>query len=313
MKLAGAATFLCALLVAAVAVPLAAFGQAGGAADAGGETALSAHKLATHMYKTGDFKEAAKLYHTAYRLDPQPAFLFNAARSEQRLMMLEVAEAHFKELIALPNLDAATRSRATLHLDEVKAVRAALARAKTATRPVVDGAAGAPPPPESTKAPATHAAENPSGAGAPSATAKDVAAAASATTKDVAAAPSAAAATVAAPPSDWQGTAGWAALGSGAVLAGVGVWLLVSYSSDQAALDKRRTAVNDQGKSVDISYEQYEQEQQALWTQSGLGIGASAVGLAAAGAGAWMLWSAPQPAAVAIVPMGRGAKLAWRF
>ena len=98
-------------------------------------TALSAHKLATHMYKSGKFKEAAKLYHTAFGIDARPEFLFNAARSEQRSMLLDAAERDFQRVLGLSGLDAKTRGRTKMHLQEIKAVRDVL-KAKDAKRGV---------------------------------------------------------------------------------------------------------------------------------------------------------------------------------
>ncbi len=250
---------------------------AGGAsAEEGQDTALSAHKLATHMYKSGNFKKAAELYHTAFKIDPQPAFLFNAARSEQRAMLLAAAEEHLRQVLALKGVDSLTRSRSELHLQEVIAVRKALASAEAkGTNAPTEGVRASSPPPKPAKEPAATA--------------------------------------VVVKEGGWKGSAGWASLGAGAILAGLGTWLLISYLGDQAALDERHEALDDNGLVADISYAEYKQEQGSLWTRRGLGMGAAGAGLAAMGAGAWMLMTAPADRPVAIVPAPGGATLAWRF
>jgi len=62
---------------------------------------------------------------------------------------------------------------------------------------------------------------------------------------------------------------------------------------------------------VDISYAEYKQEQQSLWTRRGLGMAAVGLGLAAVGGGAWMLLSA-EDGPVAVGPAPGGATLVWR-
>ena len=267
------------LLCCTLALPLLALSSAPRAswAQAGENAALGAHTAATHMYKTGNFKQAAELYHTAFKIDPQPAFLFNAARSEQRLMLLDVAEKHFKQVLQLKGLDERTRSRAKMHLQEIAAVRKVVASAKASSAKPATPPAGkneARPAPTKPVMPST---------------------------------------TLAAGQGTWKAPAGWASVGTGAVLTGVGAWLLISYMSDQTALDERQDKVNGDGKVLGISYDKYEEEQQALWTRRGLGIGATGVGLAAAGVGAWMLLTAPEDNPVAILPTARGALLVWRF
>ena len=182
------------------------------------------------MYNAGDFAKAAELYHTAFAIDPQPAFLFNAARSEQRLVLLDLAEEHFKQVLELEGLDASTRSRTAMHLQEIAAVRKALevAQAKAA-------------------APGTPEVGRPDSAAAAPAFAAPTLAAAVAPTV-----------TVSAGAGGWKRTAGRASVGAGAALTGVGVWLLIGYVGDQATLDARREEVDGQGKVVGISYESYE-------------------------------------------------------
>ena len=285
------------LLCCALALPLLALSSAPRnlCAQAGENAALSVHVLATETYKAGDFKKAAELYHTAYKIDPQPAFLFNAARSEQRLVMLDVAEKHFKQLLALKDLDERTRTRTKMHLQEIAAVRKAMAVAQAKAAALAAKAAANP----ASKPPAKPAN-------------KPVAKPAAATAPKPAAA-AIPAVTATAGDGAWKAPAGWASLGTGVVLTGLGGWLLISYLGDQATLDEQREKLGPDGKVVGISHEKYEQDQQALWTRRGLGYGAAGVGLAAVGVGAWMLLTAPADATVTLAPAGRGVTLAWRF
>jgi len=50
-------------------------------------------------------------------------------------MMLDAAEKHFKQVLALKDVDARTRSRTKLHLQEIATVRKALAAAQTRASP----------------------------------------------------------------------------------------------------------------------------------------------------------------------------------
>ncbi len=268
-----------------------------GLSQAGEDAALGAHKLATHMYKAGNFAKAAELYHTAFKIDPKPAFLFNAARAEQRVMMLEVAEKHFKQVLALKGVDARTVSRSRMHLQEIETVRKALMAAQAKA-----GGKKAPPTDTRTAEPA------------PVSKSVDKSAAPAAAAPSPAAHKNAEApATVVTKGGGWKAPAGWASVITGGVLAGVGGWLLVSYMNDQEALDARQVATTGGGKVKDISYAEYEEQQTALWTRRGLGFGVLGVGLAAVGAGAWMVLTAPESGAVTVAPTHRGVLLALRF
>ena len=230
------------------------------------DTALSAHKLATHMYQSGKFEEAAKLYHTAFGIDARPEFLFNAARSEQRSMLLDPAERDFRRVLGLNGLDAKTRERAQMHLQEIRAVRDVL-KAKDAKR----------------------------GVGA-----------SLGTLRGADAAPAG---------SGWRTPAGWTATIAGLAAAATGGWLLASYSSAQEELDARHSQTDAAGKYTGIAYDEYEEEQQRLWTRRGLGLGASAIGLGALGVGVWWLVTADDEKTASFHPTAysRGVGFAWRF
>ena len=201
----------CLLGVLAMCLALAPAEAAAQATDDGDEAALGAHKLATHMYNAGNFKEAAELYHTAFKLDPRPAFLFNAARSEQRIMLLDAAELHFKQVMELEGLDAATRSRVAMHLQEIATVRAALAAAQAAvvaTKSPEDGQPQGQPGAKPETPPGEPALKPEPAKVAP----PEVPAPAPVVPAPAAVAPP----TVTVSQEAWKGTAGWASLGTGA-------------------------------------------------------------------------------------------------
>lgn len=95
------------------------------AADTDKAAAMGALKLAKHYYDQGEFKKAAERFREAYAIDANPAFLFNAARAEQRGFMLDEAERDFNAVLAASK-DDKMRHRAQVHLQEIKAYRAQL-------------------------------------------------------------------------------------------------------------------------------------------------------------------------------------------
>jgi len=95
-------------------------------AHANEAAAMGALKLAKHYYDKGDFKKAAERFREAYGIHPNPAFLFNAARAEQRGFMLDDAERDFKEVLK-KSKDKTMRHRAEVHLQEIAAYRKQLA------------------------------------------------------------------------------------------------------------------------------------------------------------------------------------------
>ncbi|MCB9740714.1 MAG: hypothetical protein H6747_15730 [Deltaproteobacteria bacterium] len=93
--------------------------------------ARAAYDAGAKAYDADRFAEAARLFHTAYGLEPLPVYLFNAARAEQRGLQLAEAERDYLRLLALPDLPAEMRDRVALHLDEIRTTRAGL-QARTA-------------------------------------------------------------------------------------------------------------------------------------------------------------------------------------
>ncbi len=94
--------------------------------------AMAALKVAKHYYDAKQFAKAAERFHEAWGIDPNPAFLFNAARSEMRAFKLDQAEGHFKQYLGLKRIDAEGRRRASVHLDEVAAQRKVMAQQRKA-------------------------------------------------------------------------------------------------------------------------------------------------------------------------------------
>lgn len=95
--------------------------------EASAGAAMGALKLAKHYYDKKDFARAAARFHEAWSIDPNPAFLFNAARAEMRSFQLDAAEKHFRQYLGLKGIDAAGRRRAQVHVEEIAAQRKLLA------------------------------------------------------------------------------------------------------------------------------------------------------------------------------------------
>lgn len=126
----------CALLaLSAVAAPAAVHAD-----EASAQAAMAALKVAKHYYDGGQFDKAAERFHEAWKIDQNPAFLFNAARAEMRAFQLDKAEADFNQYLALTGIAGEGRRRAQVHLEEIGAQRKMLAN-KAAT-PASGGAAG---------------------------------------------------------------------------------------------------------------------------------------------------------------------------
>lgn len=241
-----------------------------------GEAAMAQLKIARLFYKERKFKQAAVAFHQAYSLQERVEFLFNAARSEQRAMQLELAEKHFKACLTAKDAPEAVVRRAKVHIGEIGEMRAALQKAresgKKSLKPIATIAAD--PPPKIDKPAPKRAPIEP----------------------------------VAPPAGTWKSTAGWGTVAAGTVLLGLGGYLAASYSSGQADLDARLNDRDSNNKVKAIDFRTYDSEQQALNGTAALGTSALVVGAVAAGAGAWMLLTAPKGGGAAkkatLVPMG---------
>ncbi|MBP46731.1 MAG: hypothetical protein CMH53_02220 [Myxococcales bacterium] len=94
-------------------------------------TALAANRLATHHYAKGEFKQAAKLYLEAYKINPKASYLFNLARSEMRDFQNEHAKKNFQQYLERKDTSAKGRKRARLHLEEIAAYQSRLKAAES--------------------------------------------------------------------------------------------------------------------------------------------------------------------------------------
>mgnify|MGYP002630298541 CR=1 FL=1 len=286
-----------------VAIACMAPGHRAAAADAQtSEAALGALKLAQLEYRNGNYAEAARLFHRAYDLDPVGDYLFNAARAEQRVFDLDAADRDFARFLALPSGSDEGKRRARLHLEEVRATRDQLTRAKAVERKAVEArlraeaearqaaeehASPTPtaPPPAATAA----AADQPPAVGTPAATEAQVGAQALA-------------------PMDgsWKRPAGWAALGAGVLAAAAGAWLWLSVEADQRDLDARTADQDVEHKVVGIEWPDYERDQTRLNQLRPAAQALTAVGVVAAGLGGWWLATAPSADSSAAIGVGPG-------
>ena len=240
------------------------------------EAAMAQLNIARLFYKENKFKQAAVAFHQAYALQKRVEFLFNAARSEQRAMQLDLAAKHFRECLAVKDAPEAVLHRAKVHLGEIEGMQAALRKARESGQKAAETKK-----PAETKDPAKTAV----------------------TTKPVEPVKAPAGPPVGA----WKTTAGWSSVAAGALLLGVGGYLAASYSSRQQDLDAKigdRDA-NDKVKGID--FKTYTAEQNSLNTTAALGTTSLVFGVAAAGAGAWMLLTAPSEPAqpnITLAPTG---------
>lgn len=92
--------------------------------------ALSAARLATHHYKAGRFKKAARLYHEAYAIAPKAAFLFNAGRAEMRGFAYADAKRDLNAYLKSPQATEKGSQRARMHLAEISAYETKIAAEK---------------------------------------------------------------------------------------------------------------------------------------------------------------------------------------
>ena len=257
--------------------------------------ALSAPEMtpfeeAVAHFKAGEYARAAPAFHIAYSRDPKPVLLFNAALSEQRSNQFDLARRDYKRVLSRKDLHPKIAARARKGLAEVEAALAG---------PV-------PPPTVAAIVQPKPAAAAPT---APKATPKTPPPAVAATAPQ--AAPQSAPVAAARPDvvgvgksAGWQTPAGWAGVGLGAVLTGLGGWLLATWSADEAAyLDGLERKDN---KIVNVSNESFQAEWDKLDGQHNVALATTISGVVLAGAGAWLLLTAPAPGTLTLSPTGRG-------
>lgn len=245
------------------------------------EPALAAVKLAKHHYGQSNYKEAARLFHQAYGIQPLADFLYNAARAEQRAFDLDAAEQHYEQVLKIKAVSPDVIARVRLHLRELRESRSVMAAREKALK---DKLGAAMTPPSTEKAPR------------------------------VAVGPVKAADVAKQADPSWRAPAGWAGIGLGTVALGVGGWMALDAMGQQEQLDG--DAIKTGGAKIDsIAYADYRDRKTAIdgrIDMSRLLIGA---GVALAGAGTWLLVTRDQPAqsALNVRVIGRGLQAAWHF
>ena len=246
---------------------------------------MGALELAKHHYKQGNFKKAATLFIEAYGIHPNPAFLFNAGRAQQRAFALSEAEATYKKYLQVEQKDKRGRSRAEMHLSEIAEVRKQLKRARE------EGQAKAP-----ATAPTTAPAKTADKAQAPTPQAPSkpaVTATPAAVAKPVAQPPVAAVSR--APMSAGRLMAWVSAVGGALGVVGGAVLLVQGESTAQSLASKVET---QGGKSVNLSmskaaYQSDYDHVQNMRLGGGVAIG---VGVVATAVGTYLLLRRPQGA-----------------
>jgi tetratricopeptide (TPR) repeat protein len=273
------------VLVSAHAAPRTAYGN-----DAQQKRAMAALEIAKQYYGEKDFKEAARLFHKAFSLDPKPAFLYNAARSEQRGFMLKEAQRDFQRILDLKDIDPETRKRSMVHLEEVRELGAHM---KEETSSPSKGSEAA--------------AKPPLGAAKPEPT--------STKPQDPA---TAAQTAVANTPTGQSSILAWSTVGLGGVSLAIGtVMALGGYSAANEISDELFDI--DAGKSPKISPAAWDKriaEKSDHESKMTTGTVLAGVGVIAAGVGTYLLIKAPAAPSVTLNVGDLGPPqvvLSWRF
>ncbi len=260
--------------------------------------AMAALVIAKQYYAEKEFKLAAKLFHKAYSLDPKPAFLYNAARAEQRGFMLAEAQRDYERLIGLKNADVETRKRAKVKLEEV---REALEHYKPA--PKVEKVEK--PAPVETEVKAVE----------PVAKAKPIVQVEPEKPVTIKPVEVRVVNVAAAPQTRWLG---WLSLGLGSASLAVGsmVALQGRSSGDVLGTELDAVASGSQPMLSEVQYDTKIEEKGEHETKMTTGLVLAGVGAAVAGVGAYLLLTSPEQPAVALA-VGAGSRprltMSWRF
>ncbi|MBM4345990.1 MAG: hypothetical protein FJ100_21665 [Deltaproteobacteria bacterium] len=221
-------------------------------------------------YIAGRFKQAAILFHRAFEQRQDVGYLYSAGRAEQQAGLIDEALATYATVLRLAPKASEFARKAKLHLDAIKAKRAAV--------PVPPGA---PPGAAPSAAPAVDLPPSPTPVAAP-APATPVAAA-PVPVAPVAAVPVAAAAATTLAIDDDVPRTGWWWLAGGAALAVGGAGLAWSSWSDVRKADAAVTAASPADKPLAAA--DYKAAAQASrgpiiggWVAAGLGAAAAAFG-----------------------------------
>jgi len=282
------------------------------AADSNAAKATVLAEQAMKFHFGGKPALAIALYKQAYKLDPQPGYLYSAARAAHKAGLLDEAHRDYTAVLALVDQKSPFYAKAKQRLDEVIKARAAAAKTKKpeATKPAdapgdkkAGDTASKPDPAAPSAAVPVKKPENEPPAGPvvvkkPENKGPDGA---------VVAKPSP---VTPAPPS-WHGTAGFAAVGVGFVAAGGALLLAMGAVNQAERLDGYKDPDTGKYDSSKIGREELRTEETShnlkVIGAYGLGI----VGVAAIGLGAKLLLAGSER--VAIRPAGRGLQLAVSF
>lgn len=85
-------------------------------------------------FRSGRYLEAARAFEQAYAIDPQPALVYNQARSFERALESDRAIAAYERFIQLPGTTAALRAKALETLDALRREQVARAARRVPTR-----------------------------------------------------------------------------------------------------------------------------------------------------------------------------------
>ncbi len=86
--------------------------------------AVAAYQRGARAYEADQFEQAAADFHAAFALDGKAIYLFNAARAEQRALLLDAAQRDYLRVLELPDVPEPMRQRCAVHLDEIRTTRA---------------------------------------------------------------------------------------------------------------------------------------------------------------------------------------------
>ncbi len=263
-------------------------------------------------FEEGKKAIAADLFHKAFAADPEPGYLYSAARAEHRGGNLESAIQHYKKVLTLPRKGSAffANPQAAIKVDiYLKAAQQELERKgagpsgpapppPAASQPKAEGPAPRPPTPPTKRI--TPAVRPPTAPTTPRISNSDEK-------------PAIVRAT--APGDDqWKRPAGMVALIAGAAGVFGGGILAIVAAGDQSDLDAFRVNPDDLDSKFDskqITVDEARTRQQAVNDRITLAWIAGGAGVVLAGAGAWLFASSDAATAVRLTP--RGLRVGWRF
>jgi len=259
---------LCCVLAASVGLFTATAPSTGGAADAPpSQAAMQALGLAKYYYGKGDFKEAAKLFHRAFAIDPRPEFLYNAARAEQRGAMLDDALKHYREVLRMKAVSPRVIQRTQLAIKEIEGVQRLVAKARAEGRRAEPAARPARPGGKELEGVGAVKAAGPAGAVTPT--------------------------VVAGSGGRWKRSAAMPVLGGGVAVVAIGAYIALATMGEQADLDDRVATKAPDGRVIGIDKQTYKTEQERLNRNATISAATLGVGAVAVGVGAWMVATQP--------------------